>query len=292
MTRRHLFSTFAVSVAASAKPKYAPRLGSQFYIWTQQFNREKKPLAEGIPEAFAATRRAGFKRIELVSWIFTRELREKTIAAAKEHGLDVPIVYSGARLYDPAAADKAIAQVLELAEVVKPLGTRMIDVNPDPKGQRKTNDELRVQADNITRLDKGLADRGFRLILHHHNPEMAENAREWRHILANTKTALCVDTHWVYRGGQDPLALLKEAGPRVAALHLRNSRSGIWTEDLGDGDVDYRAIAAYLRKAGFAGDLVVELAYEQGTKITRTLEEDLRVSREYTEKVFEVKSRR
>ena len=36
---------------------------------------------------------------------------------------------------------------------------------------------------------------------------------------------------------------------------------------------------------------MVELAYEKGTQITRSLDEDLRVSREYTEKVFGLRAR-
>ena len=61
-------------------------------------------------------------------------------------------------------------------------------------------------------------------------------------------------------------------------------------EDLADGDVDYREIADYLKQIGYSGYLVVELAYEKGTKIKRSLEEDLRLSRLYAEKVFALTS--
>jgi sugar phosphate isomerase/epimerase len=57
-------------------------------------------------------------------------------------------------------------------------------------------------------------------------------------------------------------------------------------EDFGPGDIDYQKVADYLRKISFNGYLVVELAYERGTQITRSLDEDLRLSRLYTEKVF------
>jgi hypothetical protein len=41
-----------------------------------------------------------------------------------------------------------------------------------------------------------------------------------------------------------------------------------------------------LHQINYEGFLVVELAYEKDTVITRSLEEDLRLSRIYTEKVF------
>ena len=45
-------------------------------------------------------------------------------------------------------------------------------------------------------------------------------------------------------------------------------------------------VAAYLRSINYAGLLVVELAYEKDTVVSRSLEEDLRRSRIYTEKIF------
>ena len=96
----------------------------------------------------------------------------------------------------------------------------------------------------------------------------------------------CLDTHWVFRGGQDPLTFVKEAGPKIKAFHLRNSKNGIWTESFGPGDVDYKAIAGYLRKNGFTGWLVLELAAEGKTKITRPLVENTRLGREYLQSVF------
>jgi sugar phosphate isomerase/epimerase len=57
-------------------------------------------------------------------------------------------------------------------------------------------------------------------------------------------------------------------------------------EELGDGDIDYREVAAYLREIRWSGWMTVELAYEKATLITRPLEENLKRSREYAEKVF------
>ena len=63
-------------------------------------------------------------------------------------------------------------------------------------------------------------------------------------------------------------------------------RNGVWMEDFGDGDVDYRQVVASLKEIGYQGYVVVERAYEKGTNPTRPLEENLRRSRLYAEKVF------
>jgi inosose dehydratase len=178
-----------------------------------------------------------------------------------------------------------------LAEETKASGVRGIVTNPSPKPNqgRKTDEELALQSRLLNNLGEELRKLGVRLMVHHHTPELVENAREWRHQLAHTDPKLvgcCVDVHWAHRGGQEPMAFLRVVGSRLESVHLRNSKDGVWMEDFSDGDLDYREVAAYLRSLNYRGILVVELAYEQGTRVMRTLEENLRRSRIYTERVF------
>ena len=286
-----MLATLSAPLAGAAR--YSPILSAQFYVWTQHFQAQKKALVEGIEEALAATRRAGFRRIELMAACFRPAVRERTLAAMKQSGLEVPIVYNGGPMHEEQAAEKTVAETLELADVVKAAGARCISFNPNPKPQRerKSDEELNRQARQVNRLGAELEKRGVGLLLHHHDPEMAEQAREWRHLLNNTdagRVSLCVDLHWIYRGGQDPMALLRESGRRLGSLHLRNSQQNVWTEALSEGDIDYAKVAAYLRAIKFSGYLIPELAYEKATVITRSLEENLRLSREYAEKIFRV----
>jgi sugar phosphate isomerase/epimerase len=287
-TRRQALAALAAPAAAAAR--YRPLLSAQIYVWTQQFNQQKKPMAEGIGEALAAVRRAGYRRIELMSLCYRPEVRGHTLAAMKQTGVEVPVVYHGGPMHEEQAAQKTVAEAIELADIVKVSGTRFITLNPNPKPkrERKTDEELRVQARYVEQLSGELKKRGLGLMLHHHDPEMAENAREWRHLLQNTGPLVqqCLDLHWIFRGGQDYLALLRESGEKLGGLHLRNSKQNVWTEALGEGDLDYAKVAAYLREIGFSGYLMVELAHEKATEVTRSLEENLRLSRLFAEKVF------
>ena len=90
------------------------------------------------------------------------------------------------------------------------------------------------------------------------------------------------------RGGVDPLSLIKEYPDRIESLHLRNSKDGIWTEAFCEGDIDHSKMSQLLRDIGFSGWLIVELAYEEKTVITRTLQENALLSREYVREVFGV----
>jgi inosose dehydratase len=292
MTTRRDFIVGLTAVAGlQAKSGYEPKLMLQPYVWTQQFQKEKIPLAAGLELLFPAAQRAGYRRMELLNSFLTKELRENTAALVRRYNFDVPVVYHGGSFHDAEAVEQTIGEILTTADASKELSAGWIDTNCNPKKgrERKTDHELAIEASSLNRLGQRLKDRGMRLMLHQHDPDMAEGAREWRSNLHRTDPKLvwfCVDVHWVYRGKQDPMELLKEAGQRIASLHVRNSVSGVWSESLGDGDVDYRAVAKFLESIKYKGLIGVELAYEKDTNPTRPLEEDIRISREYAEKVF------
>jgi inosose dehydratase len=289
LTRRALLATVAVAAAAPARE----RLLAQGYIFVQDAQRRKTSAVEEVDRICGTIAGAGFRSVELMAEFFEPGARSRTIEAVRKHGLTVPIVYVGGAMHDSDAASSTRAKALEIAEAAREVGTVAINTNPSPKPkrERKTDEELGVQAKSLNMLGEALASRRMKLLYHTHDPEMAENAREWRHVIQNTDpglVSLCMDTHWIYRGGQDPVKLLSEAGKRTASLHLRNSRNGVWSETFSEGDVNYPDIAAVLSRIGIEPYLVVELAYEKGTQASWNLEDALRRSRTYAQKVFGV----
>ena len=291
MTSRREFLAGAAAVGVLRAARYQPALVLQPYVWTQVFQKEKISLADGLERMFAACKRAGYNRIELINAFLTPELRSRTVDLVRQYDFAVPVVYQGGTFHEAEAAERSLAQILATADAARDLRAEWINTNCDPKmgRERKSHSELATEARYLNRLGHHLKERGMRLMLHEHDPDMADDAREWRHNLHHTDPKLlwmCVDVHWIYRGKQDPMELLREAGRRIASLHVRNSIHGVWTESFGDGDVDYRAVAKFLEGIGYQGLIAVELAYENGTNPRRPLEEDLRISREYAEAVF------
>jgi inosose dehydratase len=291
--REFLAGMAAAGGLHAARSGYEPQLLLQPYVWTQQLNKEKVPLAEGLDRVFGSASRAGYKRLEIQDLFLAPPVKDRTVALLSQYNLEVPVVYSGGSFHEAEAAERSVGQILKVADAAKDLHAGWINTNCNPKKGKegKTDQELSTEAANLNRLGQHLKERGMRLMLHQHDPDMADNAREWRSNLHHTDPKLvwfCVDVHWVFRGGQKPMELLEEAGHRIASLHVRNSVNGVWSESLGDGDVDYRAVAQFLQKIKYKGYIAVELAYEKDTNPTRPLEEDLLLSREYADKVFEL----
>jgi inosose dehydratase len=118
---------------------------------------------------------------------------------------------------------------------------------------------------------------------------MENGGREYRHNLKATQpdaVGFCYDVHWVFRGGVSPQEALKEFGGRIVSWHLRQSREGVWWEDLAPGDIDYSWIASQARARSLAPVYTVELALESGTKITRSVVANHQRSREFVKSVF------
>ena len=131
------------------------------------------------------------------------------------------------------------------------------------------------------------------LAYHFHAPAWKDDGREFHHLMTQTDpelVKLCLDTHWVYRGSGNNVDRVYEVveryGPRVAELHLRQSRDGVWTECMEDGDIDYKRVAAGLQMQGVKPLIVLEQAVEKGTPNTMDALESHRRSREYVERVF------
>ena len=198
---------------------------------------------------------------------------DKLAPYLKKYQLAMPSLYVNSSLHRTDEAQTSIASVLTIARAAKPLGTRIVVTNPNPiqwgSDADKTDADLIEQAKNLNQLGAELRKLGITLAYHTHAPEHRQAAREFHHMLLATdpkNVSLCLDAHWVYRGsGNSQIALfdiIKLYGKRIVEVHIRQSRNGIWQETFGEGDIDYRRLAADLKAMGVRPLLVLEQCLE------------------------------
>ena len=275
--------------AASPEPKPAGALvGSQLYGWGQYYQREGKSLNDHLDEVFSALRDAGYDYAEGSVAAANPEANLQFAERSRAKGLKPVALYTGGRLHDEKA-DEVVERLLAAAKACREAGFRVINCNPDPIGREKTDEELKRQAVALTTFGAGLKALGLRLGIHHHTPELVNHAREFHsnfRLCPKEVVGFNIDTHWMYRGGLAPMDALRQYGDRVVSWHLRQSRNQIWWEDLDTGDIDYAEIAQYAQTHHLAPIYSVELALESGTKITRSVVENHRLSRAFVRRVF------
>ena len=263
-------------------------VGSNSYGWKQYAERDKRNY--DVEEVISALRDTGYDYLETAMDVNHPEEIAKFAEQLRTKGLQPVSVYSMAAIHEAATAGPAVAKLLAAAKVCQQSGFQVISFNAQPIGREKTDQELKTQAAALTEFGEGLNALGLKLGVHQHLPEMADHAREFHYDFDHTKPKVvgwCYDVHWVWKGGIMPLDALRQYGNRVVTWHLRQSRNGIWWEDLDTGDIDYVAVAQYARAHHLPRRFTVELALEPGTKITRSVVENHRLSREYVRKVFE-----
>jgi sugar phosphate isomerase/epimerase len=160
------------------------------------------------------------------------------------------------------------------------LGT---SVGHAPGWIKKTEEQIDAQTELLFKIIKICDANRVVLNLHNHTYEVEYDQFDLKGTLSRIPDVkLGPDLNWLVRGGADPVKFLRTHGKRIIFLHLRDQHeSGAWSEALGEGDMDYAAIAQALRDIKFSGDAIIELAHEADFKPTRPLRESLKMSREF-----------
>ncbi|MFD1144749.1 sugar phosphate isomerase/epimerase family protein [Larkinella insperata] len=272
-----------------------PKIACNQYTWHTFYQREGRNWGADLDASLADFVKSGIIGYE-PSVNSAEEIR--TLAPLlKKHKLEMHSLYVNSTLHKADEADKTLATVTAIADAAKPLGLKIVVTNPSPiqwgSAEDKTDSQLTVQARNLDRLGAELKKRGMTLAYHTHDVEMRNAAREFHHMMLATDPAhvsLCLDVHWIYRGsGNSQTALfdiVKLYGKRIAELHLRQSKNGVWGETFGEGDIDYLRLANELKTIGIRPHLVLEQCIEKESPRTMDAVMAHRLDLQYVEKVF------
>ncbi len=213
-------------------------VGSNIFGWGQYYQRMNKNLQEHFDEVLSALRDAGYDYLEANLDAGNPDANLRLAERMKSKGLKPVTLYTGARLHEPTAARETIKKLIPAAQACRTAGFQALSCNVDPIGREKTEAELKNQVSALIELGQALREIGIKFGIHHHLPEMAAQAREFHFNFQQTdpKTiGFCYDVHWVWKGGVQPLDALKAYGERIVSWHIRQSREGIWWEDLDAG---------------------------------------------------------
>jgi inosose dehydratase len=150
---------------------------------------------------------------------------------------------------------------------------------PDDGSAGLTAAQWRAVADGIRALAGACAPLGVRLALHPHAGSYVETREELEMLLRVTDgkdLGLCLDAGHLVYGGADPVEVARTFGPRIRYVHIKDVDPGVLAQcrrdgigfldalqryvfcGLGRGCVDLAGFVEALRKASFAGWMVIE----------------------------------
>jgi inosose dehydratase len=137
----------------------------------------------------------------------------------------------------------------------------------------------RAMVEGLNRLGTLAQAEGMRLCYHHHMGTGVQTPHEIERLMRDTDPELVhllLDTGHLFWAGGDPAQVVREHGPRIKHVHLKDIRRPVMEESIalgrsffeaieagvftvpGDGDIDFRPILQALAACGYEGWLVVE----------------------------------
>jgi sugar phosphate isomerase/epimerase len=229
----------------------------------------------------------------LDKYFATRQSAEEFSAALRVDNQSMWTAYMQASLDEQPAALEALRVVSACVERAKgrDVGFMGVVFTPAPVAAPRGDEQLQALAQRLEEVGAAVVRRGAYLGLHNDEALSRDGARELRYLLQHTtpaNVAFCPDVAWLHRAGVDAVKFLSEFKDRVRTLHVRQSRGGVWLEDFGDGDIDYRPIDRVVRPLRQDVRVVWDAAYEQATKLTRRTVDDIKLSRQYLRRIFSV----
>jgi inosose dehydratase len=142
-----------------------------------------------------------------------------------------------------------------------------------------TGDEWNRLCEGLNKLGKLAAEKGMKLVYHHHMGTGVQTAAEIDRLMENTDPALLgllYDTGHLVFSGEDHLAVLDTWMKRIGHVHLKDIRPAIHKKVIeekwsflravkegtftvpGDGCIDFVPVFAALKRSGYSGWWVVE----------------------------------
>ena len=188
---------------------------------------------------YAKTKEIGYQGTENLGMFLRSADDEEAIAKVKATGLK-PLTLGWFRKPDGTTAD--IEDLVRRCHAidcdrVTCMGGEISNFKFGSKKERPTFDEIRREIDAMEAAAVALDHEGITMAFHNHDWEFTmayEGLPAYYHMVANSeKLKFLLDCGWATYGGVDPVKLIHDLGPRVAALHIKDFIPGEVTNPQG-----------------------------------------------------------
>jgi len=292
MNRRHFLSATAGSLVLAHQPMLAgkkPTLG--IHVWVFSFNKPNRDCFPVLDQVFADVQYAGFDAIELMELnVRHDDAVSKTGDLIQKTGVSVIGTSYSQPMWDKSKQAEIINDAGIVIERLSKIKGRTFGISVGDAKRKKTADEFDVQAQTLKQIQT--IGKQYNVVpnLHDHTYEVAEGLYDLKNTLQRVpEIALGPDLDWLFQAKVDVPTFLKIYADKIVYMHIRDHLwTGIWSEAVGEGIMDFGAIARQLKQIGFSGDITVELAFPAGFKATRPVRESLKMSRQLVKKQFGV----
>jgi len=292
-TRRNFLRTAAaVLPLASAWQSCRREAGSpvqvygHLWVYASRFppDWDASPI---LDEVFSDFQYAGIGGVELMESILRHDdivprLRE----LSDKYGVPVTGTSYYGDMWDSSRHAYLLEDIEKVVDRLHQAGGDMFGITVGDAEHVKTEAELDAQAVLLRKIMAICSKYHVQPNIHNHTFEVVNNLHDLKGILERIPDIrLGPDLNWLVRAGVDPVAFIRQYGSQIVYMHLRDQDAqGKWTEAVGEGVIDFPAIARELHAIHYQGRAAIELAFDAPPQ--RPVRESWKKSREYVKKVF------
>ena len=242
-----------------------------------------------LDEVFSDFKYAGYSGLEIMEPILRHnDAVERLLALQKKHGLALAGTSYHGNMWNRDEHSKIADDIDMVTERLQKAGGKMIGISVGSADRKKTEEELDHQAELLKKILKICDKNGIEANMHNHTYEMDYDMFDFKGTISRVPgLKLGPDLNWLIRAKVDPVWFIRTYGDKMVYMHIRDQHAnGKWSEAVGEGSTDFKAIAAALRDIKYNKKAAVELAFENDMKPARAVRDSWKKSREYVRKVF------
>ena len=241
----------------------APRFGCQTYTWQMSFEKYRGKVAHIVSVVKAAGMRGLEPELCMLGDFASDPARLRALLDAEGVELGaLAMVCDWLRPRESAEEARLADDTIALLRTHFPGCVLALCQSAGPDRENLAERQKNALA-CINAVGARARDAGITAAFHANSPpgsifRVADDYKVLLDGLASGVVGLAPDAGHIAKGGRDPVAIFREAAPLIRHVHFKDmDRSGKWIE-MGRGWIDFPALVAILRKAGYGGWIMVE----------------------------------
>lgn len=201
---------------------------TQAKIGAQGFTVKKEFKELGPYETLKRLFEIGYNAVEISQVDMTPENVAEIKRASEEFGIEIASL-SAALAPNRPEQESLTTDYEKIVADCKTLNCDLLRIGMLPRENMENLETVLAFAREANEVTKRLAEDGIKLYYHNHHNEFAKyNGKYVLDIIRDEAPLLGfeLDVHWIYRGGLNPVDVIKDYAGKVELIHLKDYRIG------------------------------------------------------------------
>ncbi|MFK9095106.1 sugar phosphate isomerase/epimerase family protein [Bacillus salipaludis] len=216
-------------------------------IGVQMFNLKNKILELGAYETLRKIKELGFSAVEVTQIKMTEENVAELRRASVDFDIKIAAISAPLDTMPGMPGESLTKDFDKIVNDCKILDCNFIRIGMMPITLMGHKDKAMEYIENAEAMAERLAEHGIELYYHNHHIEFEKyDGEALLDIMKNNTSKLGyeLDVHWVQRGGENPINVIKRFAGRVSLIHLKDYRIG----NMDVQEEDYKDMSKFMQK--------------------------------------------